>query len=227
MVNTDIPNMALADVIANSFARIPFMLMIISSLVAESEKPGSVQNVVKGLNQAEQVAGLLVTIMAGAQMICFLTLYSLSLVPMLIANGVVVSMQDATVYSVGSNCLYLYRYVQLEAVYPIVGLGFVIFYFSCRKCNQGHTSDCLSKFAMVVGLIYLLSGTVVLLYAISLVSSNGKDCRMMSDSVVNMATIDIVVNGIFRIPCAILAVWALTVFGSNNPDGQAKGSVPL
>jgi len=224
-VNNLIPNMALADVIANLFVRMPFLLMILSHLSIEVTTNGQMERFNKGFTDNEKTLGLVVTVMGGAQLVCALILYAMSLIPLLIANAVVVSVQDSIVYSTGSNCLFLYRYLEFEAVYPIVGLGFFIFSFAYSKCHNGPTGDGWFKALLAIATIYLVAGTIVLLYAISLVTSNGSDCRMMSNSVVSMAIIDIVANGIFRIPGFLIAAWALNVYG--GPEVYAKVSVPL
>jgi len=233
MINNMIPNMALADVVANSFVRMPFFFMIISHLVAESNKPGQLEEFNKQFTHMERTIGLVVTVMTGGQLICFLWLYASSLVPILIANGVVVSMQEAAVYSAGSSCLYLYRYLEFEAVFPIVGLGFLIVACFFSKCHKESGSGWY-RASMVFALLYLIAGSIVMLYAISLVATNGSDCRMMSDAVVNMANVDIVVNGCFRLPCMLLAFWAFTVFApfdanskDNNNNNNKLQSIPL
>jgi len=227
MVTHNVANMAVADAVAGVFIRLPYLIIIIFLLATESSEPGSLEKAHNDIHAASTTVFLCCALANASHLMVMGILMVLGFIPLLIANGVVVTQADANVYSVGSPCLFLYRYCQFETVYPIVGLGFFIFGFLCRSVAKTHF-DSYFRAVLVTFLIFVGAGSIVLLYAIKLVTDDSDNCRNLSDAVPNMALIDIIANGFFRLPLLFVAIGGLLTFTTNNaPADDKTGSVPL
>jgi len=214
---TDINNMALADAVAGVFIRLPYTLITLSLLINEAWEPGSLRKSFDSLTDKATGVFMMCTVRHQARLMTFTAIFIFGLIPLLIANGVVITEANSLTYSAGNPCLYLYRYCEFETVYPIVGLGFALFAFLCRAVSaQGFQHH--FRIVLVPFIIYVTAGIVVLLYAISLITSDANSCRAFSDAIPNMATIDIVVNGFFRIPFFAITLFCMLTFNVQSAE---------
>jgi len=222
-VTHQIPNLAVADAIAGVVIRIPYALIALSLLIFEATEPGALRTSFDSLTESATGTFVTCAIKNVARLYVFIALYVLGLIPLLIANGVVITKVDAVVYSSGNPCLFLYRYCEFETVYPIAGLGFCLFAFLCRAVShEGFKRH--FRVVLVTFVIFVTAGLVVLLYAIKLVVDNGDNCRVFSDAIPNMALIDIIANGVFRIPFFVITLFCML---NLNVNQAANDSVEL
>jgi len=217
VVTHQINNMAVADIIAGVVIRIPYAIITIGLLIFEAVEPGMLR---KSYDQlTDRATGVYVNcaVKNAARLYLWIALYVLAMCPLLIANGVVITQADPLTYSSGNPCLFLFRYCEFETVYPIACLGFCIIAFLCRAIS----ADAFKKYfkpLLVVFIIFTTAGIIVLLYAIKLIADDGDSCRTFSDAIPNMATIDIITNGIFRIPFFVVFLFCLLTFNLQSAE---------
>jgi len=216
-ITHDVPNMAVANAIAGVVIRLPYILITLSLLITEGMESGSLRQSYDQLTDKATGTMYGCAIKNQARLYVFIALYVLAMIPLLIANGVVITGVDAVVYSAGNPCLFLYRYCEFETVYPIVGLGFCLFAFLCRAVSREGFKNYF-RALLVLFVVYTTAGLVVLLYAIKLVADDADTCRTYSDAVPNMATIDIITNGFFRIPFFVITLFCILTINVNSAE---------
>jgi hypothetical protein len=220
LITNSVANMAVADAVAGVFIRLPYMMIILFLLYTESREPGALEKSHKEIETSTEIVFVMCAAKNAARLFVVGTLFVVGFIPLLIANGVIVTQADALVSSVGSPCLYLYRYCQFETVYPIVGLGFFIFGALCRGVAKTHFDDYF-RAIMVTFIIFVGAGSIVLLYAIKLVVDDSANCRDLSDAVPNMALIDVIANGVFRLPLFFITFFALLTYHGRNKSPES------
>jgi len=222
-ITHQVPNMAVADAIAGVFIRVPYAIIALSLLIFESMEPGALRTSYDSLTESATGTYVNCAVKNVARLYVFIALYVLGLIPLLIANGVVITKVDAVVYSSGNPCLFLYRYCEFETVYPIAGLGICLFAFLCRAVSSEGFKNHF-RAVLVIFVIFVSAGLVVLLYAIKLVVDDGNSCRDFSDAIPNMAMIDIISNGVFRIPFFVITLFCMLTL---NVEAASSGSIEL